>query len=52
MPTVEQVWATQPAFFKEKFPTTYTIIDGSEVFLETPSDLYMQHCEIFGCMYP
>jgi len=42
MPTVEQVWATQPAVFKEKFPTTYIIIDGSEVFLETPSDLYMQ----------
>ena len=42
MPTVEQVWATQPAVFKDKFPTTYVIIDGSEVFLETPSDLYMQ----------
>jgi len=42
MPTVEQVWATQPAVFKEKFPTTYIIIDGSEIFLETPSDLYMQ----------
>jgi len=41
MPTVEQIWATQPAVFKEKFPAMYTIID-SEVFLETPSDLYMQ----------
>ena len=27
--------------FREKFPTTYAI-DGSEVFIETPSDLAMQ----------
>ena len=38
MPTVSQVLGT----FKEKFRTTYTIIDGSEVFIETPSDLHMQ----------
>ena len=43
MPSVDQVWATLPTAFKEKFPTTFTIIDGSEVlFIETPSDLHMQ----------
>ena len=29
-------------FFKDKYPTTYAIIDASEVFIETPSDLRMQ----------
>lgn len=42
MPTVEQVKATLPSAFKEKFATTYAIIDGSELFIETPSDLFMQ----------
>ena len=42
MPSVEQVKATLPSVFKEKFATTYAIIDGSEVFIETPSDLFMQ----------
>lgn len=42
MPSVEQVKATLPSAFKEKFDTTYAIIDGSEVFIETPSDLFMQ----------
>ena len=42
MPSVNQVWGTLPTAFKEKFPTTYAIIDGSEVFIETPSDLSMQ----------
>ena len=42
MPSVDQVWATIPTAFKEKFPTTFAIIDGSEVFIETPSDLHMQ----------
>ena len=42
MPSVDQVLGTLPAAFKEKFPTTYALIDGSEVFIETPSDLHMQ----------
>lgn len=42
MPTVQQVRATLPVDFKQKYPTTYAIIDASEVFLETPSDLQMQ----------
>ena len=42
MPSVEQAKATLPSAFKEKFATTYAIIDGSEVFIETPSDLFMQ----------
>ena len=42
MPTVEQVAGTLPEAFKGKFDTTFAIIDGSEIRLETPSDLYMQ----------
>ena len=42
MSSVDHVWATLPSAFKEKFPTTFDIIDGSEVFIETPSDLFMQ----------
>ena len=42
MPSVEQVAGTLPCAFKEKFPTTFAIIDGSEIFIETPTDLHMQ----------
>lgn len=42
IPSIAQVFGTQPADFREKFPTTYAIIDGSEVFIETPSDLHLQ----------
>ena len=42
MPSVEQVRGTLPCAFEEKFPTTYAIIDSSEVFIETPSHLHMQ----------
>lgn len=42
MPTVDQVLGTLPSDFKEKFPTTFAIIDGSEAFIETPLDLHMQ----------
>ena len=42
MPSTDQVWATMPSIFKEKYPTTYAIIDASEIFIETPSDLRMQ----------
>ena len=41
-PSVEQVAATLLCVFQEKYPTTYSIIDGSEMFIETPSDLFMQ----------
>ena len=42
MPSVQQVSGTLPPAFHEHYPTTYAIIDGSEIFLETPSDLQMQ----------
>lgn len=42
MPAVEQVLATQPYAFRDKFPTTYAIIDASNVFMETPSDVHLQ----------
>ena len=42
MPSVEQVKATLPSAFKEKFATAYAIIDSNEVFIETPSDFFMQ----------
>ena len=42
MPTVTQVKGTLPLVFREKFLTTYAMGDGSEVFIDTPSDLHMQ----------
>ena len=42
MPSVKQVESTLPSAFKEKYPSTYCIIDGSEIFMETPSDFQMQ----------
>ena len=42
MPTVNQVKATLPHAFKEKYPNTYAIIDASEFFPEIPSDLRLQ----------
>ena len=42
MPTVEQFAGTLPHTFRDKYPSTFAIIDGSEIFLETPSDLHMQ----------
>ena len=42
MPSTDQVWATLPYIFREKYPTTYAIFDASEIFIETPSDLRMQ----------
>ena len=39
MPTVQQVAGTLPCAFKEKYPDTYAIIDASEIFIETPSDM-------------
>ena len=42
MPSVKQVEGTLPSAFREKYPSTYCMIDGSEIFMETPSDLQMQ----------
>ena len=42
VPTVEQVTGTLPHSFRKLYPNTYVIIDGSEVFIETPSDSH-QH---------
>ena len=39
---VEQVFGTLPHMFRTKYQKTYAIIDGSEIFLQTPSDLHMQ----------
>ena len=39
---MEQVAATLPSAFKEKYPSTYCIIDASEIFLETATEFYMQ----------
>ena len=39
---MEQVAATLPCAFQERYQTTYCITDGSEIFIETPSDLFMQ----------
>lgn len=42
MPTVKQVAGTLPSAFRDKYASTYAIIDGTEIFIETPSDLHMQ----------
>ena len=42
MPTVEQVSGTLPSAFRFKYPNTYAIIDESEIFIETPSNLHLQ----------
>ena len=42
MPSVEQVRATLPKAFHDKYETTFAIIDASEVFIQVPSDLHMQ----------
>ena len=41
-PSPQQVAGTLPHEFRIKYPTTYMIIDASELFLETPSDLVLQ----------
>ena len=41
-PAVVQVAATLPCAFQKQYPTTYSIIDASEIFIETPSDLFVQ----------
>ena len=39
MPSVEQVVGILPPAFRDKYPNTY---DGSELLMETPTDLHMQ----------
>ena len=41
-PSVEQVATTLPCAFHEKYPTTFVIIDATEIFIQSPSDLFMQ----------
>ena len=41
-PSPKQVAGTLPQSFHDKYPKTFAIIDGSEVFLETPNDLHIQ----------
>ena len=41
-PSVNAVISTLPYSFKKLYPNTFAIIDGGEIFLETPSDLCMQ----------
>ena len=58
IPSTDQVWSTLPPIFKERYPTTYTIIDATEIFIETPTDLHMQsstwsqykHHNTFKCL--
>lgn len=64
MPTVQQVVETLPSAFQESYRNTYAIINGSEIFIETPSDLHMQsstwsqykhhnqHHQIFSSLHP
>ena len=42
MPSVQQVVGTLPHTFQKYYPNTFAIIDGTEIFLETPTDLHMQ----------
>lgn len=39
---MNQVISTLPHSFKNLYPNTFAIIDGTEIFMETPSDLCMQ----------
>ena len=41
-PSTDQVKGTMPTVFQEKYPSTVAIIDASEIFIETPSDLVLQ----------
>ena len=41
-PSKEQVLGTLPHAFYEKYPTTVALLDATEIFIETPSDLMLQ----------
>lgn len=51
MPSTEQVAATLSRAFKEKYPNTLIIIDASEIFMETPSDLHTQSSSWSNCKH-
>ena len=42
MPSIAQVQGILPHIFKKKYSSKFAIIDGSEIFIETPSDLQLQ----------
>lgn len=42
IPLPPQVASTLPPAFKEGYSSTFVIVDASEIFLETPSDLRLQ----------
>ena len=41
-PSKRQIAGTLPYAFRERYPTRVAIIDTSEIFIETPSDLMLQ----------
>ena len=41
-PEWEQIEASMPSCFKESFPTTFAIVDATEIFCEVPSSLSLQ----------
>ena len=41
-PSLQQVSGTLFQLFHDKHPTTFAIIDGSEIFIETPNNLHIQ----------
>ena len=52
MPKPLQLFATLPYSFKEKkYPTTFGLIDASEIFIETPNDLQLQSLSCSNYMY-
>ncbi len=42
MPDARQVLCTLPVAFKESYKNTFSIIDATEIFIETPTDLQLQ----------
>lgn len=42
IPEVDQVKATLPHGFKDRYPNTFIILDATEIFIETPNDLHVQ----------
>ena len=42
MPSPAQVAGTLPDAFHRKYSNTFAIIDGSKIFIQTPSDLHLQ----------
>jgi len=42
MPDAGQVKRNLPQVFEESYSSTYIIIDASEIFIETPTNLHLQ----------